>query len=244
MTEDNFKKFRNICLAVLGVFIFSGCMSYMQDMASGSKWRYKLTVTVETPEGLKTGSAVREVRVLNGIKLLPEMSPSIDFIGEAVVIDLGKRGLLFLLTHGDYAKTIVFDVFPFDEPLTAKGIKHYSKLKNAKATLTTGQYPYFARFRDINNPVTIENVRFPADMESFQEKHPGIPVVSFEEAFGAGVAIKSVVLETTDEPVTFGIEKYLPWLKTIGGKNLGGGNHSGSKWYENLGMYEFKKETF
>ena len=45
-----------VLLAVVGV----GYVACAEMFPSGT-WRYKMTVTVETPEGIKTGSAVREV---------------------------------------------------------------------------------------------------------------------------------------------------------------------------------------
>lgn len=46
----------------------------------------------------------------------------------------------------------------------------------------------------------------------------------FEELFGEGVKLKSITLEITDEPVTWGVvDEWLPWLKTIKGGYLHGG---------------------
>lgn len=56
-------------------------------------WCYKMTVTVETPEGVKTGSAVREVYSRTDPALLVNNGThTILAKGDAVVIDLGSRG--------------------------------------------------------------------------------------------------------------------------------------------------------
>ena len=49
-------------LVVLAVLYGSAKLIWRQAYPSGS-WRYKMTVVVQTPEGIKTGSAVREVDV-------------------------------------------------------------------------------------------------------------------------------------------------------------------------------------
>ncbi len=114
-------------VALLGV-------AYAAVISKGS-WRYRMTVTVETPEGLKTGSAVREIVAIkvHGTKVSGSAKVS---KGEAVVVDLGKRGVLFALITGgkfgpDYGHSIVFDAFRFEHGgLTPEGISHYSSLKS------------------------------------------------------------------------------------------------------------------
>jgi hypothetical protein len=54
----------------------------------------------------------------------------------------------------------------------------------------------FVRFRDINKPETVEEVN----------------PEGLHEAFGPGYALRRVTVQLTEEPVTSGIEKRLPWL--------------------------------
>jgi|AntRauTorcE11897_2_1112592.scaffolds.fasta_scaffold02754_1 hypothetical protein len=90
---------------------------------SNGGYHYKVIVSVETPEGIVTGSAVREVSFSDGIRL-SESGPSIRPKGEAVVVDLGDRGVLFALTSfDDYRK--VFATFPGPPGLTPEGIDFY-----------------------------------------------------------------------------------------------------------------------
>jgi hypothetical protein len=75
-----------------------------KDYVVPTTWRYKITIEIETPEGIKTGSAVREVRAWkNAAKIInPDVAPiEYEVIGEAVVVDLGKRGVLFGLIDWD-----------------------------------------------------------------------------------------------------------------------------------------------
>src|SRR6218665_2890440 len=66
---------------------------------SNEKIRYKMTVTVETPEGIKTGSAVREAGRYTEPSILPDQGGVFYRVigGEAVVVDLAERGVLFAL---------------------------------------------------------------------------------------------------------------------------------------------------
>ena len=58
--------------------------------------RYRITVTVDTPSGPIKGSAVREVRVIDTPTFgLDTVTPDMHMRGEAAVVDLGQRGLLF-----------------------------------------------------------------------------------------------------------------------------------------------------
>lgn len=175
-------------------------------------WRYRMTVVIETPEGIKTGSAVREVFAAQGIKLTPESHAVIHARGEAVIVDLGNRGVLFALMRNvsgpDYSHQIVFNNFSPPHgvaPLSADGIRYYHSLKKGKATLSSDQYPTFVRFRDPKDSKTVENV---IEMENNGGGGYRIKADHMEEMFGAGVRLKEVTIEMTDEPVTHGIEKY------------------------------------
>ena len=73
--------------------MLSGC-----GLFGDSSYRFKMTVEVETPEGLKTGSSVYEASVGSRPKLLPEEGArQIELRGEAVVIDLNNGPIFVLL---------------------------------------------------------------------------------------------------------------------------------------------------
>src|SRR4051812_20640408 len=67
------------------------------------RWRYKMTVEVETPEGVRTGSAVREVRYQpGGGGWIAQSRPQWYLRGEAVAVDLpGGRTLYALMAGND-----------------------------------------------------------------------------------------------------------------------------------------------
>lgn len=180
--DRRFKTFTVIMLLLLGLYI-----AY-----PFSFWSYKLTLVVETPEGIKTGSAVRWVYVSTEPQILPDQSGFHTGVkGEAVVVDLGKRGVLFALlkgaSGGDYGYDIVYKEFPSDAGMR-RSIFYYTFLK-AKKELAFDKLPMLVRFRDINDPKTVELVD-PNDLE---------------KTFGKGVKLVSATLEMTDEDMTEGI---------------------------------------
>ena len=47
-------------LMAIALILTAGTAFAMSDLYVSGTWRYRITVEVETPEGLKSGSAVRE----------------------------------------------------------------------------------------------------------------------------------------------------------------------------------------
>jgi len=171
----------------------------MSDLYVSGKWRYRLTVAVETPEGIREGSAVREAWAsASSIRIgLPESTSKTNIRGEAVVVDLGERGVLFALIDWDSCRG-VSETFPYT---AAKGIpdriRHFKNLEpGLKAELTRKHWPQMVTFADQEDPKSVKPVD-PDDLAA---------------TFGEGVKLKGITVEITDEPVTWGIDKRLPWL--------------------------------
>lgn len=215
------KRKLSIALVVGALLAVSAIAYAMSDKnATSGSWRYKMTVTVETPEGLKSGSAVREVIFKLRNSRNPQTVPDITVKGEAVVVDLGKRGVLFALMKGgrrgeDYGDSIVYDAFPLPDDQAGYLIQYYSHLKNAKKVLTETDYPVLVAFSDIKDPASVKPL---LDMEPY-EKDIGPALVThykikndhFVKMFGDGIKLHSIEVEMTDEPVTLGVvDRYLP----------------------------------
>ncbi len=213
-------------LIVLCVLMLGGVAAYaMSDVYVSGVWRYKMTVTVETPEGEISGSAVREIsNSASSIKIidLPEAGNPAKERGEAVVVDLGHRGILFALisSASDYE---LYEAFPYSNggggETTVGGIKHFNALKLGMKAALKKNIPKMVTFTDMKDPKSVVLVRGGKFNPETQKSEF---VDDFEKFFGAGVRLKSVTVEITDEPVTWGIEKYL-------GKRCA------------VGPYEFKK---
>lgn len=194
-------KSRKISIAVVSLLLLVtvGYVSCTQMYPSGT-WRYKITVNVETPEGLKSGSSVREVTFKSGPKILPDVSGSSwKVTGEAVVVDLGKGKYLFALMDVDGSYQIVHDVFPYEASSRHNYIKYYQGLTGQRKALTPSQYPLLVTFANIKDPKTVKKV--------------GSNELS--KVLGQGIVLKDITLEMTDESVWHEISKYLPWLDQI-----------------------------
>jgi hypothetical protein len=200
------------CL-VMSVLVLGGCGDPTYA------WRQKMTIEMETPDGIKTASSVISVDVEVGTGFLAKAtsgSPvSWKIRGEAVTVSLGQGRYFFALLKGRayqsepgrnalfaFADMASYD--PASEPLPAHQIER-AKL-DQPATLNRDSYPYFVTFTDINDPASVTLV------------DPS----SFAMVFGDGHALRRVTLEITDEQATFGkVEAALSWwsnLKTpIGG---------------------------
>ena len=180
--------------------LLSGCGMF------GKTYRYKLTVEVDTPQGLKTGYAVREVTYHEGIKLPDSSGVSVKQRGEAVAVDLPGGQTLFALLSTDAYKTLQkgfgddgdatmaaavaskrIDTLEFkiDPALVSSGVTPYDK-----------GYPRLVHFKDIRNPMSVEAV----DPDNLAA------------AFGPGVKLRRITIQMTDEPVTFGIKRRLGWF--------------------------------
>lgn len=158
-------------------------------------WRYKMTVTVETPEGLKTGYAVREVVFTDGPKLLPDVAGANWSVrGEAVAVDLGQGKYLFALMDIDGSYRIVHDVFPYSPASGQNIVRYYKSLTGQKKVLEHNQYPTLVTFTDIKDPKSVVAV----DRDNLAGP------------FGVGVTLKDITLEMTEEEVTQIVDKILP----------------------------------
>lgn len=188
-----------------------------------NSFRYKLTVNVETPEGLKSGFAVREFKVQQQPRLLPEVGPLNYVRGEAVAVDLGERGTLFALIDAD-DEYLVFNTFPTDKGgLRPEGMRYYEGLQ-AESVLAPRNYPLLVAFKDANDPKSIALAYRP--ILERDPKKPGRPLQvtgvedNMSELFGAGVRLKDIIIEMTREPVTWDIKKTTQWStiqKSAGG---------------------------
>ena len=162
---------------------------------------YRMIVNVETPEGLKTGSAVRKIILYCEPQIGEQVGCHAGLMsGEAVAVNLGKRGVLFSLMDGDGSYRVLFNTFPAPvPPLTANGIRYYKNLHKAVATLLPKDYPKMVTFSDMKAPKTIQ----------------AVDSNNLAKTFGSGVKLEDIKIEITHDPVVNRIDKYLPWLKEI-----------------------------
>ncbi|MEQ1705498.1 MAG: hypothetical protein ABL867_05940 [Rickettsiales bacterium] len=185
-----------IALVLLGMY---GCY---HSVAPSATIRYKLTLTVDDNGKQYTGSSVVEVYRQDTTKVFAGIGGyGGNYKGEAVAVDLGEKGVLFALLRGkdtvDHPLYIFMKSFPEYFPARADitvidGMRKLDHDK-PKTNLSFDKLPMLVRFRDINDPKTVELVD-PNDLE---------------KTFGTGVKLVSATIEMTDEGVTSGVEKYI-----------------------------------
>ena len=184
--------------------------------------RYRLSVEVETSQGLRTGSSVIEVRGFkNPDWLTPEgRGTRSSFRGEAVGVDLPGGQTLFALLYGGGTDAAEFPWLAFRDRL--KGSKDWLEsmermrgwqgeivLMQPTQTINSKEVsglPLLVTFRDIKDPASVEEV----------------DPVNLAANFGPGVKLRRVTIQITDDPVTTGIEKRLGWLPTYYDRRLDG----------------------
>jgi hypothetical protein len=180
-------------------------------------YRYKLTVEVDTPAGVRIGSSVIEV-------IKPWRSGS-RYRGQAVAVDLPEGEILFVLPRSEkmglWGAKAMIPAFP-EIIGTGDEEKDVTQLLSAARAMgrvplprrwqlsgpqdTMDHTPYFVRFRDISDPKSVEQV----DPDNLGK------------SVGPGVRLNGIFIEITDEPVSTGIERKLPWLRKVRGKLLDG----------------------
>jgi hypothetical protein len=209
---------------------------------SNKEWHVKMTVTVQTPEGIKTGSAVWQICYHHEIPLIPAQGSGTYYHvcrGQAAVVDLGQYGELFGLISGDnpdYGHAIVLEVFPLREKTPI----------GTKVTLDQKQYPTLVRFGNLGDPKTLEYAVH-IQTRGGRQLPTGIWMgVHFEslylrkDIYGDKITLKSISLETVDEPIiTQKVKKLLPWLSKVYGHYLSGKIVNGRSLYERLDTSAF-----
>jgi hypothetical protein len=176
-------------------------------------YRYKLTLSLNTPDGVKTASNVVEINAFDVI--IPARGIGHMTTGQALYVDLGadRRPLIALLTRIRRAT----DEWPtfrgWGEDAPGEGLankclgakKPEDLLDEVEATrrcgrpvaTTTADLPDLVTFADVNNPKSVMLVD-PNDLSG---------------TLGPGVSWRSMSLQATDEPLTRGIDEHLPWVR-------------------------------
>jgi hypothetical protein len=167
--------------------------------------RFRLTIEVQTPDGLRSGSSVIETSAWESGNWGPTEARGIrrDFKGRAVFVDLGGgRNLVALLAFGPQG-TDQSKLFRLVGAALAPGRsidwKDEYRL-NGTGALSREYTPTLITFADLANPRTAALVD-PAD---------------FGKTFGSRFTFRQALLTTTSESASEGIGKILPWWNLPG----------------------------
>jgi hypothetical protein len=207
---------RRDAMGLLGAMVLlTGCGS---DTYS---WNQKLIVTVQTPDGLKSGSAVTRVTISVGDGGLNGHVMNQSIAGEATVVDLGQGKYLFaLLSESNKWEAMTanlaeftfrdklpdVDVYKSDRENLGAKYSILQKLREAR-TIPVGSVPLLVTFTDISNPASVKELK----------------PLKLEDVLGQGYILTTVNLEIADESPTNGlVEKILKWLPRYFDQHLDG----------------------
>ena len=171
--------------------------------------KYRLTVEVETPDGVKAGSSVISVHPDRGYS----RKGHTGIKGDAVLVDLGGgKNLVALLAHIDSALDLDGMNYLALRAYKAAGrnVSFNEMSRTTGAVPVTGALiPILVTLADVNDPATARTAR-PDNLEA---------------ALGAGFKLHGISAEAVPngfwpldfggvlgEPVTRGLESRLPWL--------------------------------
>lgn len=201
---------RIACVAAISLAL-GGC-----GTRPDASYRYKLTISVETPEGMKTGSNVVELDYYRNSTGAPHRT-----YGQALVLDLGASGtLVVMLTQGqreawrlrtdweeDDPSGIIFKKCGRDMRKVFDPIDMVRSIADCKAA-----YPLDPIFPGNSDPseqpdiLLLKNAKDPASARVVDPYHP-------EAVLGPGVLVRSMTVQLTDELLTHGVDDHLPWVR-------------------------------
>jgi hypothetical protein len=182
-------------------------------------YRYKLTLAVNTPDGIRRASSVVDVVFFD--VSIPARGTMHKLRGEALYLDLGAdaRPLIALLSrriHPKYGEEQRWT------PETGPGTRQMSQLYGiAPSAHYMDDVPLIARMR---GPRKISPADLP-DLVTFADISDPNSVIAIDPndlqaTLGPGITWHDITLEATDEPITTGIRTKLPWLPAYFDKNL------------------------
>lgn len=185
--------------ALGGALSLGGC-----GLLGGNSYRFRLTVAVDTADGMHTGSGVLEVSAENEWSPLPDMADrSWEVRGEAVAVDLPGERMLFALlkTHahfedmmGLFMNTLHSDFRGTGYDVVGVAGELARRWGGEPVPVAPADYPLLMTFGGLGDPASVALVE-PANLAA---------------AFGPGTALRWITAELTDDAVTTGIMKRLP----------------------------------
>jgi hypothetical protein len=182
--------------AAASALVLGGCGLFDRE----ESYRFRMTVEVETPKGVKRGSSVlEEVASLSSIRIGDSTGKRALTRGEAAVVDLPDGPIFVLLSlpdaggplGGKATVALAPEARGGDRSAFIEAVGELGEFSgNAKAELPRGHWPLMVRFRNLDDPKSVERV----DPET--------------------TGVKRILLETTNDDITIGIDKRLGWLST------------------------------
>lgn len=171
-------------------------------------WRQKLTITVDTPQGPRSGSAVTEVFVDVTRSTGGLFAPQFKVSGEAVIVDLGL---------GKYLLALLSDVAPSETARMAEAAFGKTEWIGRTANSREEVRAYFNEVRNFRGSRELAPFYWPV-LVTFNRADDSATLTLVNPrntyaALGSGYKLKSMTLAMTDEHPSPGqVGKLLPWF--------------------------------
>lgn len=203
-----------LALGAAGVVGLGACATRIPS------YRYRMTVEVETPEGLRSGSSVMEVGGYINSQFAPgeARGRSVQHVtGEAICVEMPGERMLFALMvsdrDADYMASAALTAAA-NEPWYRQKLSRQDRQYRQDRFLSVPRaipriyrrtpskiglfdnYPIFVTFGDRDDPQSLKRVN-PDNLSA---------------TFGNGVRLRRITVQLTDDPVTRQIQRYLPWI--------------------------------
>ena len=211
-----------VLLVIVAMFATGAKVAVPRFLGDWTTYHYKLTFNVSTPDGVKSASSV--------VEITSEMSGTFwgvgvaDHVhGEALYLDLGpgRRPIVALIWRPTVLReqrrtTRWSEVAPTGLLMHLMNIKHrpvkdYEKyFIDQVREMKTVKTVFELDPKDLPDLVTFADIADPNSVMVVDGEH-------LDATLGAGVRWQSITIQIVNEPVTVGIEKRLPWLKSVQG---------------------------
>jgi hypothetical protein len=226
-----------VLFAVITAALIAVCISLLGTAFPSETIRYRLTLEAEIDGNPAVGSGVIQVKQFDTTGVFGSMGGAgAEINGEAVVLDLGRSGPVFALLRGaiiglwEPPSSLAFRAFrdTFGQETDPLAQIRMLQRERPRREVPPEYLPMLVRFRDINDPKSIEQVD-PAN---------------FSATTAAGIELRRATIEITDDPITTGIAARLPWLADLkkGGTLDGSRSSANNSLASNIGYLSFKRD--
>lgn len=210
------KIFSILCIVVISL----GAIAWMAATPSYS-YSYRLTVEIDTPEGIKSGSSVIEVtteKMPDWMSTLSSQETSVKSSPIYFSLPEGKNALI-LLYHGLWPKQNMIEVLfpraalkpPCESMERFNWAREVSGMEARKIKLEPILIPNIVTFSDTNDPMSA-NFLYESGYDGACTAEKIIVVDTFSEILGDGYALKNATVVLTNESATKRkMGDVLPW---------------------------------
>jgi hypothetical protein len=187
--------------------------------------RFRLTIEVETPDGIKSGAGVMQSAYMRKADWIPQTGGVIPSLrGDAVFVDLGNgRNVIAILGMGptgsqDGITSLAARAFDRDKPLWFIDAPHWT----GSAELDLDSVPTLVTFTDLNDPNSAKSI-YGTEYVFGGGSRRRVALDEFAKTFGPGFRFRRATVEMVPirswplrllglggEPITRGIERRLP----------------------------------